>query len=102
MLTSAAVAESPMAASAGATPTAAAARPAAAPVPDLLGDLLELDVPAPAAGGAPAAAAAAGAAPELPVVFGEDRGKGVVVRARLGQQPDGAYVYEVRAGATTP
>jgi AP-1 complex subunit beta-1 len=97
MLTSAAVAESPMAASTGATPTAAAAaaaaRPAAAPVPDLLGDLLDLDVPAPAAT-APAAAAAA-AAPDLPVVFGEDRGKGVVVRARLAQQPDGSHVYEM-------
>ena len=85
-----------MAASTGATPTAAAAaRPAAAPVPDLLGDLLELDVPAPTpAAAAPAAAAAAAA--DLPVVFGEDRGKGVVVRARLSQQPDGAHVYEVR------
>lgn len=96
MLTSATVAESPMAASTGATPTAAAAaRPAAAPVPDLLGDLLDLDVPAPSA--APAAAPAAAAAPDLPVVFGEDRGKGVVVRARLAQQPDGAHLYEASA-----
>lgn len=98
MLTSAAVAESPMAASTGTTPTAAAAaRPAAAPVPDLLGDLLDLDVPAPTSVAAPAAAAAAAA--DLPVVFGEDKGKGAVVRARLAQQPDGSYVYEVRAVA---
>ena len=53
LTTSAAVSEL-TAASAGATPTAAAA-PAPAPVPDLLGDLLDLDVPAPAA---PAAAGA--------------------------------------------
>ncbi|KAL4433786.1 hypothetical protein ABPG75_000227 [Micractinium tetrahymenae] len=91
-LTSAVVAESPLAASAGATPTAPAAA-APAPVPDLLGDLLDLDVPAPAP--AAAAAAAAAAATELPVVFGEDKGKGVVVRASLVQAPAGGYDYEL-------
>lgn len=35
---------------------------------------------------------------ELPVVFGEDKGKGVVVRALLVQAPGGGYEYEVRAG----
>lgn len=59
-LTSAAVGESPLAggASAGVTPTAAATSAAAA-LPDLLGDLLSLDEPAPAPQ-APAAAAAGG------------------------------------------
>lgn len=36
-----------------------------------------------------------GAAVELPVVLGEDKGKGVVVAAALGQGPEG-YVYQVR------
>jgi hypothetical protein len=96
MLTSAAVAESPMgSASAGATPTAAVV--AAAPVPDLLGDLLDLDVPAPAPAAAPAAlAAGAAAVPDLPVVFGEDKGKGVVLRARMAHTPAEGFVYEVR------
>jgi hypothetical protein len=66
LLTSAAVGESPLAggnASSGATPTGAAAAAAVPPpaVPDLLGDLLDLDVPAPApapAAGAPPAAPA--------------------------------------------
>lgn len=86
-LTSAVVAESPLAglgASAALTPTP--------PVPDLLGDLLDLDVPAPA----PAAAAAAAPpdAPNLPMVFGEDKGKGVVLCAALSQQAEG-YVYQL-------
>ncbi len=36
-------------------------------------------------------------AAELPVVFGEDKGKGVVVRALLVQAPAGGYEYEVSA-----
>ncbi|PSC67715.1 beta-adaptin C [Micractinium conductrix] len=97
-LTSAVVAEPPTARSAGATPTAAAAAAAPAPVPDLLGDLLDLDVPAPTTAAAPAfaAPAAASAMPaELPVVFGEDKGKGVVVCAALARGPDGSYAYEL-------
>ena len=98
MLTAATVAESPMgSASAGATPTAAAA----APVPDLLGDLPDLDVPAPAPAAAPAAAAAA-AASNLPVVFGEDKGKGVVLRARMAHTAAEGFVYEVRRLPTQP
>ena len=76
-------------ASAGTTPTAAAV--AAAPVPDLLGDLLDLDVPATAPAAAPVATAS-----DLPVVFGEDKGKGVVLRARMAHTAAEGYVYEVR------
>lgn len=88
-LTSAVVAESPMVGgrSSGATPTAAAAA-APAPVQDLLGNLLDLDISAPAPAAPPAAAADAAAA-ELPVVFGEDKGKGVIVRARMAGTPAG-------------
>lgn len=34
------------------------------------------------------------ASQDLPVVFGEDKGKGVVLRAQLAHGPEG-YVYEV-------
>jgi hypothetical protein len=100
LLTSAAVGESPLAggnASSGATPTGAAAAAAVPPpaVPDLLGDLLDLDVPAPApapAAGAPPAAPAA--SPDLPVVLAEDKGRGAVLRAALTQQ-GGSYAYQL-------
>lgn len=66
---------------AGSAPTAIAA-PAA--MPDLLGDLLDVRAPA----------GAMSAAPDLPVVFGEDKGKGVVLRAALTHAAD-AYILQM-------